>query len=137
MRAPNPKDTRAKRTAAGKRKITAAATAWDRARAKLAALGWDTPSIEQFIEQWSEEGLEVDIEAERLAWAWNWQRRHWGRTPDQDRNQSLLDGYGVAKSQGVTMRDFAKQWFRQWYGREATLDDIKTVERQIDRLLKK
>ena len=88
MRAPNDKP---------ERKTAVTETAEDRARAKLAALGWDTSIIEQYIEQWSEEGLDVYIEAEALAWSWNWQRRHWGRTPDLDRNQSLKDGYLAAK----------------------------------------
>ena len=68
---------------------------------------------------------------------WNRVRRQQGRTPDVERNQSLKEGYLAAKCRNVKMRDFAKQWFREQHGREATLDDVRTVERQIDRLLKK
>jgi hypothetical protein len=48
----------------------------------------------------------------------------------------LLDGLAT-KGEGVTMRAFAKQWFRQWHGREATLDEVRSVERQLDRLKRK
>jgi hypothetical protein len=79
-----------------------------------------------------------DWSAEQAAqWFWNWQRRHQGRTPDQDTNQSLKDGYLAAKSQGTTMRAFVKKWFRQWHGCEPTPEEVKSKERQIDRLLKK
>jgi len=59
-----------------------------------------------------------------------------GRPAQQERNLSLLEGYR-ARGKGVTMRAFVKKWFRQWYRRDATPDEIKSVERQIDRLLKK
>jgi hypothetical protein len=63
--------------------------------------------------------------------------RREGRPTEQDRNQSLLSGYFAAKRQGQTMRDFAGQWFQEWYRRTPTIDDVRTVERQIARLLKK
>ena len=59
------------------------------------------------------------------------------QTAERERNQALLEGYRVAKSHGMTMRAFAKQWFRECYGCEATPDEVRTVERQIARLLKK
>lgn len=59
-----------------------------------------------------------------------------GRPPQHERNQSLLDGYAT-KPKGMTMRAFAKKWFRQRRGRDPTLDDVRTVERQLARLLKK
>jgi len=48
----------------------------------------------------------------------------------------MRDGYAT-KPQGMTMRAFVEQWFREWYRREATPDDVRTVERQLARLLKK
>jgi hypothetical protein len=72
------------------------------------------------------------VEKERL---WRWQRRG-GRPPDQECNQSLLEGY-AAKPQGMTKRAFAKDWYRKRHGREATLDNLPSVERRITRLLKK
>ena len=80
----------------------------------------------------SAEALEYEEEEERL---WRWQRRG-GRPPKQQINQSLLDGWR-AKPQGMTKRAFVRKWFRQWHGRAATLDEVQSVERQIDRLLKK
>ena len=59
-----------------------------------------------------------------------------GRPAKQVRNQSLLDGC-AAKPQGMTMRGFVRKWFRQWYRRDATPDEVHSVERQIGRLLKK
>jgi hypothetical protein len=59
-----------------------------------------------------------------------------GRPAQQERNQSMRDGYAT-KPQGMTMRAFVEQWFREWYRREATPDDVRTVERQLARLLKK
>jgi hypothetical protein len=58
-----------------------------------------------------------------------------GRPPDQERNQSLLEGH-AAKPKGMTTRAFVGEWFRQWYRREATIGDVQTVERQLARLLK-
>jgi hypothetical protein len=75
--------------------------------------------------------------AEAKARWWRWRRQRQGRPSNQERNRSLLQGYRAAQCHGMTMRAFAKQWFRKRYGREATLDDIRTVERQIGRLLKK
>ena len=75
--------------------------------------------------------------AEAKAAMWRWRRRREGRPPNRERNQALLEGYRVAKSHGMTMRAFAKQWFRECYGCEATPDEVRTVERQIARLLKK
>jgi len=60
-----------------------------------------------------------------------------GRPAKQARNQSLLEGWAVAKRQGTAKRAFVRKWIRQWHGRKATLDEVRTVERQIDRLLKK
>jgi hypothetical protein len=60
-----------------------------------------------------------------------------GRPLQQERNQSLLEGYRAAKSQGVTKRAFVKQWYRKRHEREATPDDVPTLERQLTRLLKK
>jgi hypothetical protein len=82
-------------------------------------------------------GSDACREAEARAFWVRWQRRHHGRRADQERNRSLLEGYRAAKSQGVTMRAFVKKWFHEQHGREATPDDVSTVERQIDRLLKK
>jgi hypothetical protein len=60
-----------------------------------------------------------------------------GKPPGRERNQSLIEGYRAAESQAMTMRAFAKQWYRERHGRDATLDDVLTVERQIARLSKK
>jgi len=123
-----------------KRKIS------DRARKKLTAL------VEKYIESLRKTDLNAPKSrrgrprketprrptwAERRGtWARNWLRRRQGRTPNQERNQSLLDGYR-ARGKGVTVRAFAKQWFREWYGREPEPEDIGSMERQIDRLKKK
>jgi hypothetical protein len=81
-------------------------------------------------------GVEGCLEADARAFWVRWQRRQQGRPAQQERNQSLLEGYAT-KPKGMTMRAFAKKWFREQHGRDPTLDDVRTVERQLARLLKK
>jgi hypothetical protein len=144
MRAP---DDKPERKTAVMRRLRATRRA--RARAKFAA------KIEQYIkdrERISETVLNAKPRrgrprkerprrltwAERRGtWARNWLRRRQGRTPDHERNQSLKYGYLAAKSQGMKMRAFVRTWFREWHGCEPTPEEVKSTERQIDRLLKK
>ena len=144
--------------AARKRKTAAAGTASDRARRKLAAWGWDKPSIEQYIEGFSETLLDMLFPKQRrgrprlLSWddilpSWEsiygadaWRGplpQRGGRPSQQERNQSLCEGWPLAESQGMTKRAFVKQWYRKRHGREATPDYVPTLERQLTRLLKK
>jgi hypothetical protein len=64
------------------------------------------------------------------------QRMFQGRPSNKARNQSLLEGSHAAKNQGMTKRSFEKQWFREWHGHEPTDQEVQTVERRLNRLLK-
>jgi hypothetical protein len=97
-------------------------------------------SLEEIMQEYEEIVPEDRMMMESRERAWRRQRQHQGRPSDKTRNQSLLEGWRAAKSQGMTMRAFVKKWLRAYHGREATpddVDDIRTVERRLNRLLKK
>jgi hypothetical protein len=78
--------------------------------------------------------VEDAARADAMGWVHRWATRdRGGRPEDRDLNQKLLEGANEARRHGISLRAFCKSWFANEYGREPTLEDVKVVERRINR----